>query len=64
MFLADWFPRKWLWASPDWVKSHGVSSKEFFQRMGETGHVPPETATDVLDTLKEGRDTFLTGATE
>jgi hypothetical protein len=33
-------------------------------RMGETGHVPPETATDVFDTLEESRDTFLAGPTE
>jgi len=32
--------------------------------MGETGHVPPETATDVLDILKESRHTFLAGAAE
>ncbi len=41
-----------------------VLSKEFFHRMGETSHVLRETATDVFDTLKEGWDTFLAGATE
>ena len=59
MFLANWFPRKALWASPGAVKSNIASFKKFFQWMGETGRVPPKTAADVVATLKEGRDEFL-----
>jgi site-specific recombinase XerD len=59
MFLADWFLRKALWASITSVKSYLASFKKFFQWMGETGHVSPETVADVLDTLKEDRGEFL-----
>ncbi len=59
MFLANWFPRKAMWASATSVKSNIVSFKKFFQWMGETGCVSPETVADVLHTLKEDRDTFL-----
>ena len=64
MFLVDWFPRKALWASISSVKSYLASFKKFFQWMGETGRVSPETVADVLDTLKEGRDEFLERAAE
>jgi len=59
MFLSDWFPRKALWSSVSSVKSYMASFKKFFQWMGETGRVTPETVEDVLSTLKEGRDEFL-----
>ena len=49
MFLADWFPRKALWASATSVKSYLASFKKFFRWMGETGRVSPETVADVLD---------------
>jgi site-specific recombinase XerD len=64
LFLADWFPRKALWASATSVKSYLASFKKFFQWMGETGRVSPETVTDVLDTLKEDRNEFLARAAE
>lgn len=64
MFLADWFPRNGCGPLRAGSNPMAFLSKEFFHRMGETGHAPSETATDVLDTLKEGRDTFLAGATE
>jgi len=48
-----------MWASVTSVKSNIVSFKKFFQWMGETGRVSPETVADVLNTLKEDRDTFL-----
>ncbi len=54
-----WFPRKALWASVTSVKSYFASFKKFFQWMGETGRVSPETVADVLTTLKERRDHFL-----
>jgi site-specific recombinase XerD len=63
-FLADWFPRKALWASVTSVKSYLTSFKKFFRWMGETGRVSPETVADVLDTLKEDRGEFLSRAAE
>ncbi len=59
MFLADWFPRKALWASATSVKSYCASFKKFFQWMAETLRVSPEVVAGVLDTLKEDRDAFL-----
>src|SRR6266516_760841 len=59
IFLANWFPRKAMWASATSVKSNIASFKKFFQWMGETGCIPPEAVADVLDTLKKERDTFL-----
>ncbi|SRR5258706_4008680 len=64
MFLSDWFPRKALWSSVSSVKSYMTSFKKFFQWMGETGRVPPETVEDILSTLKEGRDEFLASVDE
>jgi site-specific recombinase XerD len=64
MFLANWFPRKALWASVTSVKSYFASFKKFFQWMGETGRVSPETVAHVLTALKEGRDHFLEAVTE
>jgi site-specific recombinase XerD len=58
-FLADWFPRKALWASVASMKRYLASFKKFFTWMGETGLVSPETVADVLDTLKFDRDEFL-----
>jgi site-specific recombinase XerD len=64
MFLANWFPRKAMWASITSVKSNIASFKKFFQWMGETGRVSPETVVDVLDTLRKGRDHFLEAVTD
>lgn len=64
MFLASWFPRKAMWASISSVKSNIASFKKFFQWMGETGRVPPETAANVLSALKDGRDHFLESVDE
>jgi len=64
MFLADWFPRKALWASITSVKSYLASFKKFFRWMGETGHASPQTVAEVLDTLKEERNVFLRRAAE
>ena len=41
-----------------------ASFKKFFQWMGETGRVSPETVDDVLSTLKEGCDEFLENVAE
>jgi len=58
-FLGDWFPRKALWASVSSVKAYLASFKKFYRWMGETGRVAPATVEEVLDTLKEERETFL-----
>ncbi len=58
-FLGDWFPRKALWASVSSVKAYLASFKKFYRWMGETGRVSPATVEEVLDTLKEERETFL-----
>jgi len=59
MFLADWFPRKALWASVTSIRLYFASFKKFFQWMGETGRVTQETVAAVLTTLKAGREEFL-----
>ncbi len=59
IFLANWFPRKAMWASVPSVKSNIASFKKFFQWMGETGCIPPQTVANVFKTLKVDRDTFL-----
>ena len=58
-FLEDWFPRKALWASVSSMKIYLASFKKFSQWMGATGLVSPETAEDVLATLKDSRSLFL-----
>jgi site-specific recombinase XerD len=58
-FLEDWFPRKALWASVSSMKVYLASFKKFYQWMGATGLVSPETVEDVLSTLKDSRTLFL-----
>ncbi len=58
-FLEDWFPRKALWASVASMKLYLASFKKFYQWMGETGLVSPETVEDVRSTLKDDRNLFL-----
>ncbi len=58
-FLLDWFPRKALWASVSNTKQYLASFKKFFQWMGKTQRISPETVEDVLTTLKEERQDFL-----
>ena len=63
-FLADWFPRKALWASVASMKVYLASFKKFFTWMGETGLVSPETVAEVRSTLKEERRVFLRAVEE
>jgi site-specific recombinase XerD len=51
-FLADWFPRKALWASVSSMKVSLATFKKFFQWMREMGLVSPQVVADVLSTLK------------
>jgi site-specific recombinase XerD len=64
MFLRYWFPRKAMWSSTTSVKSYLASFRKFFNWLGETGCISPETVADVLTTLKEGRDEFLEAVAE
>ncbi len=64
MFLADWFPRKALWASVTSVKSYLASFKKFFLWMGETGHASPQAVADVVETLKVERGVLLRNIAE
>jgi len=58
-FLADWFPRKALWAAVSSMKIYLASFKKFFHWMGATGLVSPATVAEVLSTLKDERNFFL-----
>jgi len=58
-FLADWFPRKALWASVSSTKIYLASFKKFFKWMGASGLVSAATVAEVLSTLKEERALFL-----
>ena len=64
MFFMSWFPYKALWTSETGIKSYLASFKKFFLWMGETGHVSAATVSNVLTTLKEGRDQFLERAAD
>ncbi len=63
-FLADWFPRKALWASVSSMTVYLATFKKFFKWMGETGRVSPQVVADVLCTLKEERRVFLRAVEE
>lgn len=63
-FLEDWFPRKALWASVSSMKVYLASFKKFFKWMGATGLVSPQTVEDVLSTLKDERNLFLSKVAE
>lgn len=63
-FLANWYPRKALWASRGGVKSNMASFKKFFQWLGERGSISPEAVAAVYSTLKEGREKFLASVDE
>jgi len=63
-FLEDWFPRKALWASVSSMKIYLASFKKFFKWMGATGLVAPAIVEDVLSTLKDDRNLFLSKVAE
>jgi site-specific recombinase XerD len=63
-FLADWFPRKALWASVSSMTVYLATFKKFFAWMGETGLVSPHVIADVRSTLKEERRVFLRAVEE
>jgi site-specific recombinase XerD len=63
-FLEDWFPRHALWASVSSMKVYLASFKKFFTWMGATGLVAPAIVEDVLSTLKDDRNLFLSRVAE
>jgi site-specific recombinase XerD len=63
-FLADWFPRKALWASVSSRTVYLATFKKFFTWMGETGLVSPQVVADVRSTLKEERHVLLRAVEE
>ncbi len=58
-FLADWFPRKAMWASESSTKSYMASFRKFFKFLRETNRVDDDSEIEVRDTLKEHKDEFL-----
>ena len=60
-FLADWFPRKAMWASESSTKSNMASFRKFFKFLRESNRVYDDTEIEVRDTLKENKDEFLAG---
>ncbi len=63
-FLADWFPRKALWASVSSMTMALATFKKFFTWMGEIGLVSPQVVAEVRSTLKEERRVFLRAVEE
>ena len=58
-FLADWFPRKAMWACESSTKSYMVSFRKFFNFLRESNRVDDDSEIEVRDTLKEHKDEFL-----
>jgi site-specific recombinase XerD len=58
-FLADWFPRKAMWACESSTKSYMASFRKFFKFLRESNRVDDDSEIEVRDTLKEYRDEFL-----
>ena len=58
-FLADWFPRKAMWACESSTKSYLASFRKFFKFLCESNRVDNDSEIEVRDTLKEHKDEFL-----
>lgn len=58
-FFTYWFPRKVMYDGYPSPKPYIASIKKFFQWMGKTHRIPPETLAQALATLKKDRDEFL-----
>ncbi len=58
-FLADWFPRKAMWASESSMKSNMASFRKFFKFLSESNRVDDDTEIEVRDSLKENKDELL-----
>ncbi len=60
-FLADWFPRKAMWASESSMRSNMASFRKFFQFLRVSGRIHEDIEGQVRETLKESKDEFLDG---
>jgi len=58
-FLADWFPRKAMWACESSTKSYLASFRKFFKFLCESNRVDNDSESEVRETLKEHKDEFL-----
>ena len=58
-FLADWFPRKAMWACESSTKSYIASFRKFFKFLRESNRIDDDSEIEVRDTLKEHKDEFL-----
>lgn len=58
-FLADWFPRKAMWASESSTKSNMASFRKFFNFLRESNRIDEDVEVELRATLKEGKDEFL-----
>ena len=58
-FLADWFPRKALWALESHTQANMASFRKFFKFLRESRRVDDATEVEVRETLKEHKEEFL-----
>lgn len=58
-FLADWYPRKAMWASPYNTKSYMASFRKFFKFLAESGRVDKETEIEVREMLKVHKEEIM-----
>ena len=58
-FLADWYPRKAMWASVSSTKSYMGSFRKFFKFLVEGKRVDKEIEDDVRKMLKERKEEIL-----
>ena len=58
-FLADWFPRKAMWASQSSTRSNMASFRKFFKFLRESNRVDEDIESEVRYTLKEDKEEFL-----
>jgi len=58
-FLAEWYPRKAMWASVSNTKSYMGSFRKFFKFLAESKRVDKETEDDVRKMLKERKEEIL-----
>ena len=58
-FLANWYPRKAMWASVSNTKSYMGSFRKFFKFLIESKRVDKEIEDDVRKMLKERKEEIL-----
>lgn len=58
-FLGDWFIRKAMWSSKEYIKSNCSSIKKFYAYMLECGIITGEDYNHVVNTIKIKKDSWL-----